>query len=64
VVVLVVLLLVRILPGLIYWHVKSRLVTERFNLAFVPVAPRTGITIQGGPRVMQGLAPGMGQLPW
>ena len=64
VVVLVVLLLVWILPGLIYWYVTSRPVTERFNLMFVPVATGTRISIQGGPKVMQGLVPVMGQLPW
>jgi hypothetical protein len=62
--VLVVLLLVSILRGLIHWYVKSRPVAERFSLVFVPVATGTGISIQGGPRVMQGLAPVMGQLPW
>ena len=64
VVVLVVLLLVWILPGLIYWYVTSRPVTERFSLVFVPVATGTRISIQGGPKVMQGLVPVMGQLPW
>jgi hypothetical protein len=64
VVVLVVLLLVWILPGLIYWYVKSRPVTERFSLVFVPVATGTRISIHGGPKAMQGLAPVMGQLPW
>ena len=64
VVVLVVLLLVWILPGLIYWYVKSRPVTGRFSLVFVPVATGTRISIQGGPKVMQGLVPVMGQLPW
>jgi hypothetical protein len=64
VVVLVILLLVWILPGLIYWFVKSRPVTERFSLVFVPVATGTRISVQGGPKVMQGLVPVMGQLPW
>ncbi len=64
VVVLVILLLVWILPGLIYWYVKSRPVTERFSLVFVPVATGTRISVQGGPKVMQGLVPVMGQLPW
>jgi Protein of unknown function (DUF2510) len=64
VVVLVVLLLVWIVPGLIYWYVKSRPVTERFSLVFVPAATGTRISVQGGPKVMQGLVPVMGQLPW
>ena len=63
-IVLVVLLLLWILPGLIYWYVKSRPVTERFSLVFVPVATGTRISIQGGQKVMQGLLPVMGQLPW
>jgi Protein of unknown function (DUF2510) len=63
-VVLVVLLLVWILPGLIYWYVKSRPVAQRFGLVFVPAATGTRISVQGGPKVMQGLVPVMGQLPW
>jgi hypothetical protein len=62
--VLVVLLILWILPGLIYWYVKSRPVTQRFSLVFVPAATGTRISVQGGPKVMQGLVPVMGQLPW
>jgi hypothetical protein len=64
IVVLVVLLLAWILPGLIYWHVKSRPVTERFSLVFVPVATGTRISVQAGPKTMERLVPVMGQLPW
>jgi Protein of unknown function (DUF2510) len=63
-VVLVLLLLVWIIPGLIYWYLKSRPVTERFSLVFVPVATGTRISIQAGPKVMERLAPMMGQLSW
>jgi hypothetical protein len=62
--VLVVLLVLWIVPGLIYLFVKSRPVTERFSLVFVPAASGTRISVQGGPKVMQGLVPVMGQLPW
>jgi hypothetical protein len=62
--VLVILLLVWILPGLIYWYVKARPVTESFSLVFVPVATGTRISVQAGPKAMERLAPAMGQLPW
>ena len=63
VVVLVILLLVWILPGLIYWFVESKPVSERFSVVFVPVATGTRISIQAGPKAMQQLVPVMGQLP-
>jgi hypothetical protein len=62
--VLIVLLILWILPGLIYWFVKSRSVTERFSLVFVTVASGTRISIQAGPKAMARLTPVMGQLPW
>jgi Protein of unknown function (DUF2510) len=64
IVVLIVLLLVWILPGLIYWYMKSKPVTERFSLVFVPVATGTRISVQAGPKTMGRLVPVMGQLPW
>lgn len=64
VVVLIVLLIVWILPGLIYWFVKSKSVTERFSLVFVTVASGTRISIQAAPKAMERLAPVIGQLPW
>ena len=63
VVVLVILLLVWILPGIIYWLAASRPVSERFSVVFVPVATGTRISIQAGPKAMQQLVPVMGQLP-
>jgi hypothetical protein len=61
---LVILLLLWIVPGLIYWYVKSRPVTDRFSLVFVRVATGTRISVQAGPKAMEQLVPVMGQLPW
>jgi Protein of unknown function (DUF2510) len=63
-IVVVLLLILWIIPGLIYWYVTSRPVTEHFSLVFVPVATGTRISVQAGPKVMAQLAPVMGQLPW
>jgi hypothetical protein len=63
-IVVVLLLLLWIIPGLIYWYVASRPITERFSLVFVPAATGTRISVQTGPKVMEQLIPVMGQLPW
>jgi hypothetical protein len=64
IVLLVVLLVIWIVPGLIYWYLKSRPITMPFSLLFAPTANGTRVSVQAGPKAMDHLLPVLGQLPW
>ncbi len=63
-IVVVVLLFIWIVPGVIYWYVKSRPATHGISLVFVPAETGTRIAVQADGPALERLAPVMSQLPW
>lgn len=53
-----------IIPAVIYWRVKSRPVTHRITLVFVPVAAGTRIAVQAPEPAIAYLNPVLTSLPW
>jgi hypothetical protein len=60
----VVLLCIWIVPGVIYWYVKTRPVRNPLTLVFVQAPTGTRIAIQAPPPAMEKLAPVLAPLPW
>ena len=61
----VLLLLVWIVPGIVYWVVASRTTTHRVYLTFVPNGTGTRVGVQSStPRGYQLIGPALTQLPW
>lgn len=61
----VLLLLIWIVPGIVYWVVASRTTTHRVYLTFVPNGTGTRVGVQSStPRGYQMIGPALAQLPW
>lgn len=60
----VLLLLIWILPGVIYFIVKGRPTHVRASMIFIPADGGTRIALQGSPDALQRLGPIMVMLPW
>ncbi len=58
------LLLLWIIPGIIYFIVKSRTTVVRASLTLIPDGNGTRISVQGSPETMQRLGGVMVMLPW
>jgi hypothetical protein len=63
-VVVVALCFVWLVPGIVYWYMKSRPVSYPLSLQFVAAELGTQIEIRGDPRAVERLAPVLAQLPW
>jgi hypothetical protein len=53
-----------LIPGFIYWYVKSRPVAHQLSLQFLATELGARIVIEGGPQALERLAPVLAQLPW
>jgi hypothetical protein len=62
-VLVVALCLVWVLPGLIYWYVKSRTSSYPVEAQFLPVGHGSEIRIRSDPRARKLLDPLLAQLP-
>lgn len=60
----VLLVLLCIVGGILYWLVKGRNQRLPFSLLLSPSGGGTIVTLNGNPAVWARLAPVMGQLPW
>jgi Protein of unknown function (DUF2510) len=60
----VALCLLWLLPGFVYWYVKSRPTPRRLALQMLPVELGTRISIQGEKAALERAAPILAQLPW
>jgi hypothetical protein len=63
-VLVVALCLLWLLPGLLYWYVKSRPTPRRLALQMLPVELGTSVSIQGEAAALERVAPILAQLPW
>jgi hypothetical protein len=60
----ILLCLLWLVPGIVYFIIKSRPTVSRASLTFVPEGDGTRIAIQGSPEAIQRLGGVMVMLPW
>jgi hypothetical protein len=53
-----------LLPGLVYWYVKSRPVAHPLAVQILPAELGTRIALQGDAVALERIAPVLAQLPW
>jgi hypothetical protein len=53
-----------LVPGFVYWYVKSRPVAHSVRLQFVAAERGARIVIRGDPHALERVAPVLAQLPW
>lgn len=53
-----------LLPGLVYWYVKSRPVIHPLAVQLLPAELGTRIALQGDALALERIAPVLAQLPW
>jgi hypothetical protein len=63
-IVVVALCFLWLLPGLVYWYVKSRPVAHPLVVQLLPVELGTRIALQGDAVALERIAPVLAQLPW
>jgi hypothetical protein len=63
-IVVVALCFLWLLPGLVYWYVKSRPVAHALVVQLLPAELGTRITLQGDAVALERIAPVLAQLPW
>jgi hypothetical protein len=63
-IVVVVLCFFWLLPGIVYWYVKSRPVTHPLVVQLLPAELGTRIALQGDAVAVERIAPVLAQLPW
>jgi hypothetical protein len=63
-IVVVALCFLWLLPGLIYWYVKSRPVAHPLVVQLLPAELGTRIALQGDAVALERIAPVLAQLPW
>jgi hypothetical protein len=63
-IVVVVLCFVWLVPGVVYWYVKSRPVAHPLAVQLLPAELGTRVALQGDPVALGGIAPVLAQLPW
>lgn len=60
----VALCLLWLLPGIVYWYVKSRPTPRRLALQMLPVKLGTRVSVRGDAAALERAAPILAQLPW
>lgn len=63
-IVVVALCFLWLLPGLVYWYVKSRPVAHLLVVQLLPAELGTRIALQGDAVALERIAPVLAQLPW
>lgn len=63
-IVVVVLCFLWLVPGVVYWYVKSRPVAHPLAMQLLPAELGTRVALQGGPVALARIAPVLAQLPW
>jgi hypothetical protein len=63
-IVVVVLCFLWLVPGVIYWYVKSRPVAHPLAVQLLPAELGTRVALQGNPIALERIAPVLAQLPW
>jgi hypothetical protein len=63
-IVVVALCFLWLLPGLVYWYVKSRPVAHPLVVQLLPAELGTRIALQGDAVALERIAPVLAQLPW
>lgn len=63
-VVFVVLLIIWIIPGVLYWIIKSKGQRIPINMLFLPNGTGTRIAVQANGPALERIAPALAQLPW
>lgn len=60
----VVLCFLWLVPGVVYWYVKSRPVAHPLAVQLLPAELGTRVALQGDPIALERIAPVLAQLPW
>jgi|HubBroStandDraft_6_1064221.scaffolds.fasta_scaffold84144_2 hypothetical protein len=63
-IVVVVLCFLWLVPGVVYWYVKSRPVAHPLAVQLLPAELGTRVALQGDPVALERIAPVLAQLPW
>jgi hypothetical protein len=63
-IVVVALCFLWLVPGIVYWYVKSRPVAHPLAMQLLPAELGTQITVQGDAVALGQIAPVLAQLPW
>lgn len=61
---LVVLIVLCLIPGIIYWYVASRPVNHQVSIFLTPTGQGTQLTVQGHPDALSLIGPVVDRLPW